>query len=676
MSSLPREALHQSGVPTPTATIQAGENPLLNATPTPEPIDSSDQLNGEDAVPVSESNQEEAGQEESAVAQSKLEVSPVIKSYRVLIDTLPLLSPYDATTVMADVEFKEGDSIQSATSMIINGEEFIAVKVVLTPDDTAPQADDDKPVDDELTAESNEEPEVKYVWVPKRNLEEKEQVTITKTVREAVILAAALNVRSGPGTNHTVVGSLKAGDRVEIVGEEDGWYIVNLEGVGQAYISADPNLTKQESKDVSVTTGQEINSNLEKYASTNDEDEASTGMGGKIEPDQLLALAVEKFPGSAVSIYIDSEKGPIALDTNGNELGRFDNGKWKTMEEVSAKRYTAAEFLAAFPENEIVKEAITNLPKELLVENKTTGKAEKQIFSQDDFKLWMIGNKLFAQLQTGEKQIEMEWDNLDYRSGWIIKQFETLQTQICSYAGYNNIHPYRVRMIEEPIGLLEILPNSLKKMPLSQHQMRWDFNPTAELIKDYKELGYIGPNEDFQEYSDIDGAILVDRMMNNFFEILAQSPNVSVEGSIYTIQGKRKEIVIDRSKPVKFVIFRTPETENQIHPGEWYLGPNKVLDLPSNFAQVVESQLIFHVTLGKPGPYGIASSFISATSMFLREEAGIQPDKVNAEFYDYPVFTPLLDPMVELVKDKDGNRYTFNPLITKLVDSAGNVYIE
>lgn len=45
-----------------------------------------------------------------------------------------------------------------------------------------------------------------------------------------------LNVRSGPGTSHEVIGSLSKGTQVTILGEEDGWYKIAY-GTGAGYVS-------------------------------------------------------------------------------------------------------------------------------------------------------------------------------------------------------------------------------------------------------------------------------------------------------------------------------------------------------------------------------------------------------------------------------------------------------
>lgn len=48
-----------------------------------------------------------------------------------------------------------------------------------------------------------------------------------------------LNVRSGPGTNHSVIGSLPSGRYVTIVGATAGWYRVHFNGTTSVgYVSA------------------------------------------------------------------------------------------------------------------------------------------------------------------------------------------------------------------------------------------------------------------------------------------------------------------------------------------------------------------------------------------------------------------------------------------------------
>ena len=67
-------------------------------------------------------------------------------------------------------------------------------------------------------------------------------VTITNaaTVTTGTVNTSSnnLNVRKGPGTGHEVIGSLKKGEQVTIIGEENGWYKINY-GSGAGYVSKD-----------------------------------------------------------------------------------------------------------------------------------------------------------------------------------------------------------------------------------------------------------------------------------------------------------------------------------------------------------------------------------------------------------------------------------------------------
>ena len=51
------------------------------------------------------------------------------------------------------------------------------------------------------------------------------------------VTASALNVRSGAGTNYEKLGLVYRGSALDVVGEENGWYIVNYNGA-RAYVSA------------------------------------------------------------------------------------------------------------------------------------------------------------------------------------------------------------------------------------------------------------------------------------------------------------------------------------------------------------------------------------------------------------------------------------------------------
>lgn len=46
-----------------------------------------------------------------------------------------------------------------------------------------------------------------------------------------------LNVRSGPGTGNTKVGTLRNGEQVTVLGEENGWYHIRYSGDQEGYVS-------------------------------------------------------------------------------------------------------------------------------------------------------------------------------------------------------------------------------------------------------------------------------------------------------------------------------------------------------------------------------------------------------------------------------------------------------
>ncbi|MCD8367206.1 MAG: DUF4366 domain-containing protein, partial [Clostridiales bacterium] len=57
--------------------------------------------------------------------------------------------------------------------------------------------------------------------------EEEESITLTGTV---VGITSYLNLRSGAGMDYSVIGKLTNGTEVEVIGEENGWYQVTVDG--------------------------------------------------------------------------------------------------------------------------------------------------------------------------------------------------------------------------------------------------------------------------------------------------------------------------------------------------------------------------------------------------------------------------------------------------------------
>ncbi len=92
----------------------------------------------------------------------------------------------------------------------------------------------------------------------------------TKTIgKTKVVTATSLNVRSGPSTSNSVIGSLKQNDKVEVISESNGWSKVKFSGkegyVSSAYLkdsnggntgggSENPNPTPGKTKVVTATS--------------------------------------------------------------------------------------------------------------------------------------------------------------------------------------------------------------------------------------------------------------------------------------------------------------------------------------------------------------------------------------------------------------------------------------
>ncbi|WP_010531639.1 peptidoglycan-binding protein [Lentibacillus jeotgali] len=64
---------------------------------------------------------------------------------------------------------------------------------------------------------------------------------ISKTwVEDGVVTASALNVRTGPGTHHKDIGTLYSGERVDVLDEVEGWYVIRHND-RQQWVNATPN---------------------------------------------------------------------------------------------------------------------------------------------------------------------------------------------------------------------------------------------------------------------------------------------------------------------------------------------------------------------------------------------------------------------------------------------------
>lgn len=566
-------------------------------------------------------------------------VSKEVLTYRLTKNTIPLESP-SATAKPSEgaPTLNAGSLVESATKF----GEYVAIKVVVGD-------------------------EAKYAWIALENLTAIEATPTPefKTVVKARVLVDGLNVRSGAGTNFDVVGSMNAGDEAEIVGEINGWYELS----DGRFISAAAQFTqKVETQDPVAATGNEV---LEQF-----------GEGGQISPEQLYEGALRVVP-EAVNIVIDPIEGPAAVDAAGNVVAKYVEGRWKTMEQINAKRYTAAELLAAFPEDEMIQKAVQNVSKEQWVENSATGKAEAVPVAEDNYEFWMEGEVLHAQLTIGEKVIYARWMQLDHHACWIVDSKLKGETYVVSPAlSYNEIHPNRMVLVNDgkrPVKyLLDLEGNSIEGINKSVRKQEYNLNPTQDLINQAIDLGYLPQGATPEDNPDLTGEVLIDDLNKAAFDLLKTSELVTVDedGKIYTINGSREKLVIDSTKEIVVDMLRTPEVQGQVATGEWYLGKTKVLDIPSHPFQVTpDGQLVITITLKNSTGSGIAPAIMSAWAMLLRDVAKVQPDTTMSEFYDWPVYDALRNSLMRYITDGE-NTYLLRPELTTSASVDGTIFTE
>ncbi len=91
----------------------------------------------------------------------------------------------------------------------------------------------------EVVAESGSWYKIKYGsgygYISKKYTKDATESSET-TVSKTVTATSALNVRKGPGTSYSVIGSLKKNGKAEVVAESGSWYKIKY-GSGYGYIS-------------------------------------------------------------------------------------------------------------------------------------------------------------------------------------------------------------------------------------------------------------------------------------------------------------------------------------------------------------------------------------------------------------------------------------------------------
>ncbi|HFE9702378.1 TPA: SH3 domain-containing protein [Clostridium perfringens] len=103
-----------------------------------------------------------------------------------------------------------------------------------------------------------------YISIINENLEDEEtngdieieKPSVSVNKKGIVKVNSALNMRSGPGSNYGVIGTLRNNDEIEIIKEVDGWYEIKFNGksgyVSSQYIKVVDNESNEEKPSVSL----------------------------------------------------------------------------------------------------------------------------------------------------------------------------------------------------------------------------------------------------------------------------------------------------------------------------------------------------------------------------------------------------------------------------------------
>ena len=121
------------------------------------------------------------------------------------------------------------------------------------------------------------------------------------------VTASALNVRSGPGTNYSVKGTLYEGDVVKATALTDGWYKIQFNG-GTGYISS-----KYATKTSSSVSSGSGNSSSGSSGNSSSADSSTASSLSSSERSEIVALAKTKLGCS----YVYGAEGPNSFDCSG-----------------------------------------------------------------------------------------------------------------------------------------------------------------------------------------------------------------------------------------------------------------------------------------------------------------------------------------------------------------------
>ncbi len=105
------------------------------------------------------------------------------------------------------------------------------------------------------------------------------------------------NIRSAPGTDSSVVGSVAAGTAVTVVGETDNWFIVNIGGA-TSYISKGLLTT-----DASIANGQTADQTAQQTQNGGGTPSGKTSVSGTVVGTTVDTLTIQGDDGNTYTVY-------------------------------------------------------------------------------------------------------------------------------------------------------------------------------------------------------------------------------------------------------------------------------------------------------------------------------------------------------------------------------------
>ena len=112
--------------------------------------------------------------------------------------------------------------------------------------------------------------------------------------------SADVNIRTAPGTDSEVIGSLGAGQSVTVIGEQDGWVIVSVNGQ-TGYVAKDY-LSASGSSQNTAQTG-DVENTGESTQNGPASDRSSTFVGGTVISSSVDTITIQTDSGEVKTVY-------------------------------------------------------------------------------------------------------------------------------------------------------------------------------------------------------------------------------------------------------------------------------------------------------------------------------------------------------------------------------------